>query len=208
VHPFVFVRGRLPQLVRYCSASAVSTVTSLVVLGILVGEFGMSAGWSNVIATGVGVVPSFELNRRWVWQRRGRRSLWTEVGPFAAFSFLGLAVSTLAVSTTAGWARSRGWTPAGRTFLAETANLAAFGTLWVIQFALLDRVLFRSRTCRPPGGPRQWSGSRFPLVLLVELLASRRGNRPSSDGKLYEKSKTLREQPGSCARGELIYTEK
>ena len=38
-------------------------------LTLLVGTDAVTAGWANVIATGVGTVPSFELNRRWVWGR-------------------------------------------------------------------------------------------------------------------------------------------
>ena len=34
----------------------------------------LPAGWANVVATAAGTVPSFELNRRWVWNKTGRRS--------------------------------------------------------------------------------------------------------------------------------------
>ena len=43
----------------------------------------------GVIATTVGMIPSFELNRRWVWRKNGRRSLTTELAPFAALSLTG-----------------------------------------------------------------------------------------------------------------------
>jgi hypothetical protein len=36
-----------------------------------------------------------------------------------------------------------------RTVVVEAANAAAFGSAWVVQFVLCDRVLFRSR--RNPG---------------------------------------------------------
>ena len=61
------------KLVRYGAVSIIATTTSLLVLGVLVGILAAPAGWSNVVATTVGTVPSFELNRRWVWQRRGHR---------------------------------------------------------------------------------------------------------------------------------------
>jgi putative flippase GtrA len=122
--------------------SIVSTATSLTVLGVLVATALTTAGWANVIATAVGTVPSFELNRRWVWGKTGRRSLWAEVGPFAALSIAGLAVSTVAVSIAGRWATSLALPTATRTIAVEAASVAAFGSLWLAQFVVLDRVLF------------------------------------------------------------------
>ena len=133
------------KLVRYATVSVISTTVSLTVLGALIATSAVTAGWANVIATGIGTVPSFELNRRWVWGKTGRRSALAEVAPFCALSFLGLALSTLAVSTAAGWASAAGLGTAARTLVAQAANVATFGSLWVLQYVLLDRVLFARR---------------------------------------------------------------
>ena len=82
--------SRLRQWLRYGTVSIIATVTSMTVLGVLVTLTTMPAGWANVVATAVGTVPSFELNRRWVWGRTGKRSLRGEVGPFWILSFAGL----------------------------------------------------------------------------------------------------------------------
>src|ERR1700731_1607668 len=95
------------KLVRYGAVSVIATTTSLLVLGVLVGILAAPAAWSNVVATAVGTVPSFELNRRWVWRRRGHRSLVSELVPFAVLSFAGLALSTLAVQLAAPVAHRR-----------------------------------------------------------------------------------------------------
>jgi putative flippase GtrA len=133
----------LTKLFRYAGVSAVSTTVSLVVLVSLVATASLSSGWSNVIATAVGTVPSFELNRRWVWGRSGRRSLGTEVVPFCALSFLSLAVSTLAVSLATAWASAAGWGNSIRAGVAVAANMSTFGAIWLAQYFLLDRILFR-----------------------------------------------------------------
>jgi putative flippase GtrA len=136
-------RRRLAVWLRYCAVSAVSTGTSLTTLGVLVGVAGVDATVANVVATAVGTIPSFELNRRWVWAHHGRRSVIRQVVPFVALSFAGLVLSTLAVHVaaihTADW--SRGW----RTVAVEAANVAAYGALWILQFFVLDRVLFAHR---------------------------------------------------------------
>ncbi|MCU1345649.1 MAG: hypothetical protein JWL70_1915 [Acidimicrobiia bacterium] len=136
---------RWSQWLRYGAVSAIATGTSLTVLGVLVATRTTSAGWANVIATTVGMVPSFEFNRRWVWRRHGAPSVATEVAPFAVLSLCGLVLSTLAVRGGAAWADGADLTAAMRTFTVEGANLVAFGSLWVLQFLVLDRLLFSSR---------------------------------------------------------------
>jgi len=131
------------QLVRYAAVSAISTSVSLTILGTLVATRAVTAGWANVIATAVATVPSFELNRRWVWAKRGRRSLLGETAPYFALTFAGLGLSTLAVSTAAGAASAHHLGTAGRTVVAMCANLTGFGTVWIVQYLVLDRVLFR-----------------------------------------------------------------
>lgn len=136
---------RVWQFVRYGTVSLVATATSMTVLGALVATATLTPGWANIVATGVGTVPSFELNRRWVWGRTGRRSVAAEIGPFCVLSFAGLALSTVLVSAAGHWATAAGLDALWRTATVETANVAAFGSLWVLQFVVLDRVLFARR---------------------------------------------------------------
>lgn len=133
---------RLIQLVRYGAVSLIATATSLLVLGALVATRTLTPGWANVAATAVGTVPSFELNRRWVWHRDGEASLRSEVIPFAILSAAGLVLSTVAVSAAGRWTADLGLVGAGRTLAIQAASIAAFGTLWIVQFVVLDRVLF------------------------------------------------------------------
>jgi putative flippase GtrA len=134
-------RASLHRFVRYGSVSAVSTVTSLVVLGTLIGILGYPATWSNVIATVVATVPSFELNRRWVWAQSGEGSVFRKAVPYFLLSFAGLIVSTFAVHLSADATIHS--TRLVHTAAAELANVAAYGSLWVVQFLLCDRILFR-----------------------------------------------------------------
>jgi putative flippase GtrA len=133
------------RFVRYGAVSVISTCVGLAVLGALVAVRAMPPGWANVVATAVGTVPSFELNRRWVWHKHGRRSLTTEVAPFWVLSFTGLALSTVAVGVATGWADSAHLGDTARTAVAEGAHLAGFGLLWFAQFLVLDRFLFGRR---------------------------------------------------------------
>jgi putative flippase GtrA len=136
------------RFIRYGSVSGISTATSLTVLGVLVGAFGVTAIFANVIATAVGTIPSFELNRRWVWSRGDQREVLRQIVPYCVLSFSGLLVSSIAVHLASD--ATGGSTRLVHTGAVEFANLAAFGVLWLIQFVLCDRVLFKERVLTPP----------------------------------------------------------
>jgi putative flippase GtrA len=65
------------KLIKYTTVSAISALTSIVVLTIV---YGVLQLWSAVISTLfaniVAGVPSYILNRRWVWGKSGRSHLW------------------------------------------------------------------------------------------------------------------------------------
>jgi putative flippase GtrA len=134
-------RTRLRRFIRYGSVSAISTTVSLVVLGVLVGGLAFPAIWANVISTAVGTVPSFELNRRWVWAHNGQRSLLRQALPFGLLSFSGLILSTLAVHLASDATRHS--TRFVHTATVEIAVIGSYGVLWLLQFVLCDRILFR-----------------------------------------------------------------
>jgi putative flippase GtrA len=139
------------RLARCLSVSVLTTLLSLVTLALLIGWWGTTSWVANIIATAVGTVPSYVLNRRWVWGRDGSSDVWREVVPFWALSFSGLVLSTAAVATADAWASSIGLVGPTRTALLLLANVGSFAVLWVGQFLLLDRVLF---------GPARRSGHR------------------------------------------------
>lgn len=138
-------KPRLGQFVRYGVTSAAANATTLTVLGILVGVVNFDAGWSNVIATGLATIPSFELNRRWVWRKQGRSSLLEEFLPFWIWAFVELALSSLAVHLVGDYATVESWSRQTRTAAVEVASVGTTAILWVVQFVLFDRVLFRQR---------------------------------------------------------------
>jgi putative flippase GtrA len=125
------------------SVSVGTTVLSAAVLVLLSIGAGVPAGTANVIAVLCGIGPSYVFNRRWSWGRDGRGDLTREVVPFWVLSIVGLVVSTIAVARVAAIAAT--WPATARSVALPAANTAVFGVLWVAQFALLDRVIFRDR---------------------------------------------------------------
>ena len=130
-------------MTRCMSVSVITTVISVSTLALATALFGVTAWIANIVATAVATGPGYSLNRRWTWGLQERSNPWREVLPFWVLSFAGLALSTIAVAWTDAWAVHAQLAGATRTFTIVAAHLSGFGVLWIAQFVLLDRVLFR-----------------------------------------------------------------
>lgn len=135
----LLARARSPQgqkAIRYTLTSVVSVAVSQVLLAIFLTIAGWSARMANIAACSIASIPSYVLNRRWAWGKRGKSHLWKEVVPFWALALLGLAFSTWA----ADWAESASH---DNTLAIMAAALGAFGVLWVAKFVIFNEVLFK-----------------------------------------------------------------
>jgi putative flippase GtrA len=120
-----------------------TSVLSLAILTVLIRFDVMTPAAANVIAAIAGIGPQFALNRRWVWKGVGRGHWRRELTPFWGYSLLSLVLSTVAVARAGHWADSIGASPEQRTMIILAADILTYGTLWMGQFLLLDKVLFR-----------------------------------------------------------------
>lgn len=128
-------RPALARLARYGAVSAIGVLVTQVTLLLCVIALGMASASANVVAVTTGAVPSYLINRAWVWQRRDSHSLGREVLPFWAMALAGLALSTFTVA----WADRQF---DGAPLALSLANISAFGVLWSAKFVVLDKVLF------------------------------------------------------------------
>ena len=124
------------------SVSVITTVISFTIIVVATAVFGIVAAVANVIATSVATIPSYSLNRRWTWGRRDRSDPWREVLPFWVLAFCGLALSTVTVGIADSWAAHMHLAPTVHTVAVLAGHLGGFGLLWILQFVLLDKVLF------------------------------------------------------------------
>jgi putative flippase GtrA len=134
--------GLVGRLSRCMTVSVITTVISVTTIIVTTAVFGIAAMFANVIATSVATIPSYSLNRRWTWGRRDRSNLLREVLPFWVLAFCGLALSTVTVGVADSWASQLHLAPFLHTAAILAGHLGGFGILWIVQFVLLDRVLF------------------------------------------------------------------
>lgn len=140
------------KLWRHASVSVIVTSLSLVVLFLTyhVWKLG-SAMECNVLAVALSAVVSFQVNRRWVWQRSGRSRVAREVAPFWIIAAISLVISTAVVGAVAHNAGLVTHSSLDKAYLVEFANLFTYGCLWVIKYILYDRLLFPNDDEEPAG---------------------------------------------------------
>lgn len=142
-------RSRLAQIVRYGGVSLISIVlTEMLVFGFYgVGHLG-SAVVCTTAASLLAAVPTYALNRRWVWGVVGRSRLWQEVVPFWTTVAVGIAASGAAVDVVTRIARAELHSHLLRSGVIVAASLGAYGVLWAARFLVLDRFVFGLREAR------------------------------------------------------------
>jgi putative flippase GtrA len=129
------------KLFKYAGVSVISTIVSQVTLFMTFGVWRvMSEVPANIVANAVATVPSYYLNRKWVWGKGGRSHLWREVVPFWVLSFIGLGFSSLAVWLAGNFARNHSYGHATTTILVNAANLMSFAILWIVKFLIYNKL--------------------------------------------------------------------
>lgn len=132
------------RLIRYAGVSVVGVTAGQTLLFVFYEVFGWKAVVANTAAVMLSTIPSYLLNRTWVWKKAGSHSISAEILLFWGMALLGLILSNVLVAIVEK--RWDSW------LLINVANLAAFGMLWVAKYILLDRVLFRVETDVEPVG--------------------------------------------------------
>lgn len=138
-------RPRVRRLVKFGAVSAVAVVVSQLTLLITFGLLHWEARPANLTAFVTSTIPSFELNRRWTWRRSGRTHLRRELVPFWVLAFLGLVASDQATRFAAAASADLA-SRTSRTLVVMFASLATYGVLWLVKFALLDRLVWSDRS--------------------------------------------------------------
>ncbi len=122
------------KVLRYSAVSFIAVPMTQIILLVFQYGFGWNGLEANTMAVAVTVVPVYVLNRYWVWGKRDKNNFVTEILPFWGMTLLGLLISTLCVA----YADSHFESP----LMVNLANAFGFGLVWILKFAVLDRMMF------------------------------------------------------------------
>jgi putative flippase GtrA len=129
---------------KYTLGSVASTLLSQLTLTGLFWLGGVNVTTASLLAFVAGAIPNFVLNWKWAWGRSGRPALVRELVPYLAIVIGGgiaaTALTTLTDHVLAPLVTDRG----ARTAVLDLAYLSSYAVLFVLKFALMDRVFRRS----------------------------------------------------------------
>ena len=127
------------RAIRYSATSLICVGITQVLIVVFYNGVKLTPVQSNLSATMLTSIPAFVLNKYWVWGKRGRAHMRREVIPFWLFTVAGWILSTGMVALVT---RIAGGNDTERTILVMAANIAGFGTLWVLKYIFLDKIMF------------------------------------------------------------------
>jgi putative flippase GtrA len=128
--------------VRY----ALVSVVAVPVGSVAVFCFGLAipgnAALPALLGNSVGAVPSYVLNRYWVWGKTGKNHLVKEILPFWGITVVGILFSLFVAHLAGGYTKHHHIAGAGRSAILVVANVTGFAVLWVATYVLFNKVLF------------------------------------------------------------------
>jgi putative flippase GtrA len=133
------------KFIKYTLASVISVVVTEVVLYVCYNFFKQSGGWSGFEASVVAAIPSYYLNRSWVWGKSGPSHFMKEVVPFWIMAFIGIGFSALVSALAEDVARDITNGRSTQALVLNVANVGAFGILWILKFVIFNKILFAHR---------------------------------------------------------------
>ena len=127
------------RAIKYTLVSVIAVVvTQIALLGL---QFFFVAWIAAVLASLIGAVPSYYLNRRWAWGKTSKGHFWKEHVPFWVITVASIGFSAGCVALADNWGQAHLGEFAEKLFV-NAANLGSFGILWIGKFLVFNRFMF------------------------------------------------------------------
>lgn len=142
------------RALRYCAVSAVNVTVGLGTLAFALEVLDFAPVVANLTAWMISTVPAYLLSRYWVWQQLGANSVSSEILPFWIIALVGLLLSSATIAVLGSITDN--------TPILLLGTLAAFGTVWVVKYLVLDGLLWPKRNEEAERDAGSWRDEEPP----------------------------------------------
>lgn len=131
------------KTIRYAAVSVVAILVSQITLYICYGIFKTGETPAQLTSFVTSMIPSYYLNRMWVWGKGGKSHFLKEVVPFWVIGIVQLMISLAFVPWAQNFVDDATTSHSLRTTGFLVNNLLIYGVMWVGKFMLFNKVLFK-----------------------------------------------------------------
>jgi putative flippase GtrA len=132
------------RFIRYTAGSALATLTSAGTFAVVF-HFNGGPRLASLAAFLAGATVNFVAGRFWAWNRQGPMRLRRDMAAYLALSISIALAATVVTSLTDHYARRSDVLADHLGLVVEGAYFATYGAMFLLKFAILDRVVFRPR---------------------------------------------------------------
>ena len=125
--------------------SAAATLVSAATFALMYRTAHSGPRLASLTAFAAGALVNFVANRFWAWDRRGQLGLGRDLASYAVLAIATALAAAGVTSATESYAPRVGAFAAHLALVVEASYFATYAAMFLVKFALLDRVIFRSR---------------------------------------------------------------
>jgi putative flippase GtrA len=140
----VAISPRLRRFIRFALGSALATLVSAVAFWVMFHTLHSPPELASVTAFASGAVVNFVSNRYWAWDRRTRTGLSRDLGSYAVLAIATALAAAGVTRATKSYAPHVNAFAAHLAVVVEASYFATYAAMFLVKFALLDKVIFRS----------------------------------------------------------------
>lgn len=130
------------KTLRFAAVSAIAILLSQGTNFFGYGILKLSTSNTQLLSFVVSTIPSYYLNRAWVWKKNGRSSMRREIIPFWTVSIVQLIVSLAYVAWAQRFVEHATTSHPLRTLGFLFNTLFIYGVMWIGKFFYFNKVLF------------------------------------------------------------------
>jgi putative flippase GtrA len=129
--------------VRYAAVSAIAILVSQATTAIFYGLLRFSERNAQLVSFVASTIPSYYLNRMWVWGKGGKSHFWKEIFPFWALGIVQLILSLLFIAWSQDKIKENYESHLIRTLGLMFSMLFIYGVMWIGKYVFFNKVLFK-----------------------------------------------------------------
>jgi putative flippase GtrA len=136
---------KLRRFVRFALGSALATLVSAVSFWVMFHTLHAPPEAASATAFASGALINFLSNRYWAWDRHGRLGLGRDLMSYAVLAVTTALAAAGVTRATKTYAPHVDAFAAHLAVVVEASYFATYAAMFLVKFAVLDRVVFRSR---------------------------------------------------------------